>query len=668
MRLTSPAFIETLLDYDLTLLFPVTSWKSETHETPAPPVLTILMEEEQQEAVSPYHSTRAHMGELIELAAQAGAKQIVLDGDLSIPDPTSPIHLDWLYKKFQQRGELGLLPPSSLPDHDLILAGKLKQYSVIIDGKGALDIFKDPKVGLADFPWLSSHSSNYPLVYEERPSMPLVLASQLMSKPLAIFGGQKPPSPEERLNQGFFASHPLEIMLGGQLLPLTRFHSFLLASSSTPPSSVFTSTQLLSENAREDFLKVAGGAVVLIGSNQRNTLTHASALSALLTQTYLERPVWITSAEAALTFVLGAFALLCIGLLSPIKAIPLISGAIMVSLSTSGYFYFSKSTLLDPLYAVITALVCIVIAQAFYAVGKYRTLQELKRLLGSSLATKALGKLMLTNRTSLLDNRKEEVTVLRVGLSELSSLEKHLNASQLLVVSNTLLTMLGRCVQRFDGCVDTLRPCGLVGLWNAPLKDANHASLACRAALQMQQKLDLYNQRDMFHLKANGLDELKLAITISIYTGPAAVGNVGTMDRYKYGALGHIVEQTEDLISAESSLTGFSVVSERTRALAPELALLELPMRLMPIPLRQHLHYLLAGDASIAFSEKFLGQKMRHRALVEALKKGPQKDIREAIEICQAHSEGSLLAFYNALMETLGRDVMMTRKDLVLVK
>jgi adenylate cyclase len=76
---------------------------------------------------------------------------------------------------------------------------------------------------------------------------------------------------------------------------------------------------------------------------------------------------------------------------------------------------------------------------------------------------------------------------------------------------------------------------GIFVFWNAPSYNANHALLACEAALRQQATLKLICN----DWEARGLP--KLSIRIGINTGPCLVGNFGSVNHLKYTVMGDAV-------------------------------------------------------------------------------------------------------------------------------
>jgi adenylate cyclase len=72
----------------------------------------------------------------------------------------------------------------------------------------------------------------------------------------------------------------------------------------------------------------------------------------------------------------------------------------------------------------------------------------------------------------------------------------------------------------------------VMAFWGAPLEQANHAILACRAALKMIQRVEELN------IEFEQANLPRIAIGIGLSSGPMTIGNMGSDDHFAYTALG----------------------------------------------------------------------------------------------------------------------------------
>ena len=93
----------------------------------------------------------------------------------------------------------------------------------------------------------------------------------------------------------------------------------------------------------------------------------------------------------------------------------------------------------------------------------------------------------------------------------------------------------------------------VLGIWGAPASDPGHAVNGIRAALAAATRI----RRE--HGEATARGETGFSVKIGLNSGPAVVGNVGTVRRYNYTAVGETVNVASRLESVPT-LFGCQVV------------------------------------------------------------------------------------------------------------
>jgi adenylate cyclase len=131
---------------------------------------------------------------------------------------------------------------------------------------------------------------------------------------------------------------------------------------------------------------------------------------------------------------------------------------------------------------------------------------------------------------------------------------------------NELLGVLTQCVFETEGTLDKFTGDGLMAFWGAPVTVEDHADRACRAALDMLQRLDAVNGRR----QEEGQEPFRIGV--AVHTGTAVVGNVGHERRLDYTAIGDTVNTTARLEASTKDLGAVLLVSRDTvDALSDEL-------------------------------------------------------------------------------------------------
>ena len=148
---------------------------------------------------------------------------------------------------------------------------------------------------------------------------------------------------------------------------------------------------------------------------------------------------------------------------------------------------------------------------------------------------------------------------------------------QLTALINRLLTPLSDIVLKHGGTIDKYIGDCLMAFWNAPLDDAQHATRAVAAALDMLEAMKALNAELRAEADAAGGDYHALRIGIGINTGDCVVGNMGSSQRFDYSVLGDAVNLASRLEGASKAYGVPLLVGEQTATLAAgDFAVLEL--------------------------------------------------------------------------------------------
>jgi len=141
----------------------------------------------------------------------------------------------------------------------------------------------------------------------------------------------------------------------------------------------------------------------------------------------------------------------------------------------------------------------------------------------------------LLENPALVEPRKTEITVLFLDIRGYTRISEKLDAQELARLLNHYLTEMTRIVFRHGGTLDKYIGDALMAFWGAPFKDAAHARNACRAGVEMRDRLAALQAE----WRAEGLPAFEAGI--GLHTGVASVGNMGSELRYGYTAMGDTV-------------------------------------------------------------------------------------------------------------------------------
>jgi len=143
----------------------------------------------------------------------------------------------------------------------------------------------------------------------------------------------------------------------------------------------------------------------------------------------------------------------------------------------------------------------------------------------------------ILRRPDAVERRGErrEVSVLFVDLGGFSAHAEASGPEAALARLNEYFDAASEAIFAHAGTVNELLGDGLLAFFGAPIPQDDHATRACLAALACRERLAALTER----WRAEGVADLRFRI--GLHAGPVIVGEMGTRERVKYGAIGDTV-------------------------------------------------------------------------------------------------------------------------------
>ena len=156
-----------------------------------------------------------------------------------------------------------------------------------------------------------------------------------------------------------------------------------------------------------------------------------------------------------------------------------------------------------------------------------------------------------------LGGEEREASILLSDLRGFTAMAARLDPHEVMDVLNLYLETMVDVIERHQGTIDEIIGDGILVIFGAPMACEDHADKAVACGLAMQLAMTEVNRR----LIANGGAEVEMGI--GVHTGRVIVGNIGSLRRTKYAAVGANVNFVGRI---ESFATGGQLlISEDTR-------------------------------------------------------------------------------------------------------
>ena len=160
----------------------------------------------------------------------------------------------------------------------------------------------------------------------------------------------------------------------------------------------------------------------------------------------------------------------------------------------------------------------------------------------------------------LLEGRDAQITLLFADIRGFSAISEQLGPEKTMTLIQDTMGTLSECVLENDGVLVDYLGDEIMAMWGAPIAQADHAILACRAAHRMMEALPQVSHRWQEELR----NPLRLGIGIN--SGVARVGNTGSRQKFKYGPLGDTVNVASRVQGATKYLGADCLITGSTLA------------------------------------------------------------------------------------------------------
>jgi adenylate cyclase len=191
----------------------------------------------------------------------------------------------------------------------------------------------------------------------------------------------------------------------------------------------------------------------------------------------------------------------------------------------------------------------------FHDLSQIRRYSSLKNMFSRYVAKQVVDQLAEADEITL-HGEKREVTILFSDVRGFTLMAERLEPTEVVATLNAYFSCMIDVIYHYEGTLDKFLGDGIMCIFGAPIEQPDHAIRAAKTALAMKQALKEFNVRQLQHGKHT------LEVGVSLNTGDAVVGNVGSEKRVEYTAIGDNVNLAARLQAIAKG--GQILVSEST--------------------------------------------------------------------------------------------------------
>jgi adenylate cyclase len=260
--------------------------------------------------------------------------------------------------------------------------------------------------------------------------------------------------------------------------------------------------------------------------------------------------------------------------------------ASFVPLVAADYAAFLHGWWLNFTIPAMTLTANVLLVSLYRALFEEKEKRKVRSAFGQYLSPEVIRRLLVNPQ--LVEPKKTDITVMFSDIRGFTTISEKLDAQELALFLNQYLSDMTRIVFKTNGTLDKYIGDAVMAFWGAPFEEPGHATKACDAALEMMKRVRELQKK----WEAEG--KPKLDIGIGLNTGVASVGNMGSVLRYGYTALGDTINLSSRLEGLNKDYGTHIIVNETTYQAAKddglvfrELDLMRVKGKLQPVTIYQ---------------------------------------------------------------------------------
>jgi adenylate cyclase len=237
---------------------------------------------------------------------------------------------------------------------------------------------------------------------------------------------------------------------------------------------------------------------------------------------------------------------------------------------------------LNLLVPVLTLSTNVLLVSLYRSLFEEKEKRRVRTAFGQYLSPEVIRRLLVNPQ--LVEPKKTDITVMFSDIRGFTTISEKLDAQELALFLNQYLSDMTGLVFEHHGTLDKYIGDAVMAFWGAPFEEPGHAARGCNTGLKMMDRVREMQKK----WEAEGKPHLDIGIGLN--TGVASVGNMGSVLRYGYTALGDTVNLSSRLEGLNKDYGTHILVNESTYAAAKddgfdfrELDLIRVKGKLQPV-------------------------------------------------------------------------------------
>ena len=294
------------------------------------------------------------------------------------------------------------------------------------------------------------------------------------------------------------------------------------------------------------------GSIVVIGATFEGSNIVSTPMGAMyphdvqanLIKTMIDGVVLKRPSEFIFYEVLTSF-VLCVIILALLGWANIRISGITFGVFVAGVYFFSTDVfstyyyMVDPVFPIITLILVFAHGSFVQFYTQFKQKQMIKGQFGTYLSPDMVDMLAKDPSLMKLGGERKEMTFLFMDICGFTPISEHYknrdDAAGVVTLINNYLNEMTKIILNNGGTIDKYMGDCIMAFWNAPLPCEDHAEMAVKSAIEIEEKTNELRQR----YSEQGLPPINVGTGIN--TGTCIVGNMGSESRFDYSVIGDAV-------------------------------------------------------------------------------------------------------------------------------
>ncbi|MGB2899988.1 MAG: CHASE2 domain-containing protein [Candidatus Acidiferrum sp.] len=283
---------------------------------------------------------------------------------------------------------------------------------------------------------------------------------------------------------------------------------------------------------------------------------HANVIDNILNQRFLKHGFRQALADVLLILFFGIPLGIWMALVSPRWM--WFGVSLLLPMIAVNFWAFLHGWWLNLLVPALTLSTNVLLVSLYRSLFEEKEKRRVRTAFGQYLSPEVIRRLLVNPQ--LVEPKKTDITVMFSDIRGFTTISEKLDAQELALFLNQYLSDMTGLVFEHHGTLDKYIGDAVMAFWGAPFEEPGHAARGCNTGLQMMDRVREMQKK----WEAEGKPHLDIGIGLN--TGVASVGNMGSVLRYGYTALGDTVNLSSRLEGLNKDYGTHILVNETTYA------------------------------------------------------------------------------------------------------